>query len=149
MANVDVVAQLIDQKFPDYEPIIPKKHDTRTVMNTADMLKACRQAGIFARDSLDTVRLTVKPGEELEPGKVKVTARADATGDNESELEATVNGDGVEIGFNVKYLIEALAAIDTPQVALETTAPQRPGVIRAIGDEQFMHLIMPMHLPRS
>jgi DNA polymerase-3 subunit beta len=60
-----------------------------------------------------------------------------------------VNGDGVEIGFNVKYLIEALAAIDTPQVALETTAPQRPGVIRAIGDEQFMHLIMPMHLPRS
>jgi DNA polymerase-3 subunit beta len=149
MANVDVVAQLIDQKFPDYEPIIPKKHDTRTVMNTADMLKACRQAGIFARDSLDTVRLTVKPGEELEPGKVKVTARADATGDNESELEANVNGDGVEIGFNVKYLIEALAAIDTPQVALETTAPQRPGVIRAIGDEQFMHLIMPMHLPRS
>jgi DNA polymerase-3 subunit beta len=149
MSNVDVVAQLIDQKFPDYEPIIPKKHDTRTVMNTADMLKACRQAGIFARDSLDTVRLTVKPGEELEPGKVKVTARADATGDNESELEATVNGEGVEIGFNVKYLIEALAAIDTPQVALETTAPQRPGVIRAIGDEQFMHLIMPMHLPRS
>lgn len=149
MANVDVVAQLIDQKFPDYEPIVPKKHDTRTVMNTADMLKACRQAGIFARDSLDTVRLTVKPGEELEPGKVKVTARADATGDNESELEATVNGDGIEIGFNVKYLIEALAAIDTPQVALETTAPQRPGVIRAIGDEQFMHLIMPMHLPRS
>ncbi len=149
MNNVDVVAQLIDQKFPDYEPIIPKKHDTRTVMNTADMLKACRQAGIFARDSLDTVRLTVKPGEELEPGKVKVTARADATGDNESELDATVNGDGVEIGFNVKYLIEALAAIDTPQVALETTAPQRPGVIRALGDEEFMHLIMPMHLPRS
>lgn len=149
MANVDVVAQLIDQKFPDYEPIIPKKHDTRTVMNTADMLKACRQASIFARDSLDTVRLTVKPGEELEPGKVKVTARADATGDNESELEATVNGEGVEIGFNVKYLIEALAAIDAPQVALETTQPQRPGVIRAIGDEQFMHLIMPMHLPRS
>lgn len=149
LTNVDVVAQLIDQKFPDYEPIIPKKHDTRTVMNTADVLKACRQAGIFARDSLDTVRLTVKPGEELEPGKVKVTARADATGDNESELEATVNGEGVEIGFNVKYLIEALAAIDMPQVALETTQPQRPGVIRAIGDEQFMHLIMPMHLPRS
>lgn len=149
MANVDVVAQLIDQKFPDYEPIIPKKHDTRTVMNTADMLKACRQASIFARDSLDTVRLTVKPGEELEPGKVKVTARADATGDNESDLDATVNGEGVEIGFNVKYLIEALSAIDAPQVALETTAPQRPGVIRAIGDDQFMHLIMPMHLPRS
>jgi DNA polymerase-3 subunit beta len=149
MSNVDVVAQLIDQKFPDYDPIIPKKHDTRTVMNTADMLKACRQAGIFARDSLDTVRIAIKPGEELEPGKVTVTARADETGDNQSELEATVNGDGLEIGFNVKYLIDALAAVDTPQIALETTAPQRPGVIRALGDESFLHLVMPMHLPRS
>jgi DNA polymerase-3 subunit beta len=49
----------------------------------------------------------------------------------------------------VKYLIDALAAVDAPQIALETTAPQRPGVIRAIGDESFLHLIMPMHLPRS
>lgn len=149
MSNIDLVAQLIDQKFPDYEPIIPKKHDTRTIMNTADALKACRQAGIFARDSLDTVRLSIKPGEELEPGKVTVTARADETGDNQSELEATVNGDGLEIGFNVKYLIEALSAVDAPQIALETTASQRPGVIRAIGDDSFLHLVMPMHLPRA
>ncbi len=149
MANVDVVAQLIDQKFPDYDPIIPKKHDTRTIVNTADLLKACRQASIFARDSLDTVRVTIKPGEDVDPGKVKLTARADETGDNQSELDASVSGSGVEIGFNVKYLIDALAAVDMPQVAVETTQPQRPAVLRAIGDESFMHLIMPMHLPRS
>jgi DNA polymerase-3 subunit beta len=149
MTNVDVVAQLIDQKFPDYEHIIPKKHDTRTVMNTADVLKACRQASIFARDSLDTVRMAVKPGEELEPGKVIVTARADETGDNQSELEAMVNGGEVEIGFNVKYLIDAIAAVDTPQLVLETTAPRSPAVIRAIGDDNFLHVVMPMHLPRT
>ncbi len=149
MSHVDVVAQLIDQKFPDYDPIIPKKHDTRTIVNTADLLKACKQAGIFARDSLDTVRVSIQPGEDVEPGKVKLTARADETGDNQSELEANVVGGSVEIGFNVKYLIDALAAIDMPQVAIETTAPQRPAVLRAIGDESFMHLIMPMHLPRS
>jgi DNA polymerase-3 subunit beta len=149
MANVDVVAQLIDQRFPDYDPIIPKKHDTRTILNTADLLKASRQAGIFARDSLDTVRVTIMPGEDVDPGKVKLTARADETGDNQSELDASVAGTGIEIGFNVKYLIDALGAIDMPQVAIETTAPQRPAVFRAIGDESFMHLIMPMHLPRS
>ena len=149
MAHVDVVAQLIDQKFPDYDPIIPKKHDTRTIVNTADLLKACRQAGIFARDSLDTVRMAIKPGEDVEPGKLKLTARADETGDNQSDLEASVNGGEIDIGFNVKYLIDALGAIDTPQVALETTQPQRPVVLRAIGDDAFMHLIMPMHLPRS
>ena len=148
MNNVDVVAQLIDQKFPDYEHIIPRKHETRSVMNSADLLKACRQAGIFARDSLDTMRLAIKPGEELEPGKVTVTARADETGDNLSEVEAIVNGGGVEIGFNVKYLIDVLAVVDTPQVAIETTQPRSPGVVRMVGDENFLHVIMPMHLPK-
>lgn len=147
--NVDVVAQLIDQKFPDYEPIIPKKYDTRTIVNTADVLKACRQASIFARESLDTVRVLIKPGEELEPGKLAVMARADETGDNQSELEATVSGNEIEIGFNVKYLIEALSCVDTPQVAIETTQPRSPAVIRAIGEDNFLHLVMPMHLPRS
>ncbi len=149
MKDVDVVAQLIDQKFPDYEPIIPKRHDTRTIVNTAEVLKACRQASIFARDSLDTVRVLVKPGEELEPGKVTVVARADETGDNQSELEATVVGDEIEIGFNVKYLIEAFSAVDTPQTAIETTQPRSPAVIRALGDDHFFHLVMPMHLPKG
>lgn len=149
MKDVDVVAQLIDQKFPDYEPIIPKRHDTRTIVNTAEMLKACRQASIFARDSLDTVRVLVKPGEELEPGKVTVVARADETGDNQSELEATIVGNQIEIGFNVKYLIEAFSAVDTPQAAIETTQPRSPAVIRALGDDHFFHLVMPMHLPKG
>jgi len=148
MSNVDVVAQLIDQKFPDYEHIIPRKHETRSVMNSADLLKACRQAGIFARDSLDTMRLAIKPGEELEPGRVTVTARADETGDNLSEVEAMVNGGGVEIGFNVKYLIDVLSVVDTPQIALETTQPRSPGVVRMVGDDNFLHVIMPMHLPK-
>jgi DNA polymerase-3 subunit beta len=149
MHNVDMVAQLIDQKFPDYEPIIPKRHDTRTIVNTAEALKACRQASIFARDSLDTVRVLIKPGEDLEAGKLTVVARADETGDNKSEMEATITGSEIEIGFNVKYLIDALSAVDTPQVAIETTQPRSPAVIRALGDDNFFHLVMPMHLPRS
>jgi DNA polymerase-3 subunit beta len=149
MSHVDVVAQLIDQKFPSYEHIIPKKHETRTILNTADMLKACRQAGIFARESLDTVRLTIKPGEDVDPGKMTITARADETGDNQSDLEASVHGTGIELGFNVKYLIEALGAIDTPQVALESTQPRSACVMRAVGDDDFLHVLMPINLPRA
>ena len=148
MANVDVVAQLIDQKYPEVEHIIPKKYETRTIVSSADMLKACRQASIFARESLDTMKLSIKPGEELEPGKVTVTARADETGDNLSEVEASVNGGGVDIGFNVKYLIDVLSAVDTPQIAIETAAPRSPCVVRMVGDDNFLHVIMPMNLPR-
>lgn len=103
LKDVDVVAQLIDHKFPDYEPIIPKRHDTRTVVNTAELLKACRQASIFARDAQDTVRLHITPSDELEPGKLTVTAQAGETGDNRSELEAAISGEGLEIGFNVRF----------------------------------------------
>jgi DNA polymerase-3 subunit beta len=149
MSNVDVVAQLIDQKFPNYEHIIPKKHETRTILNTADMLKACRQAGIFARESLDTVRLSIKPGEDVDPGRMTVTARADETGDNQSDLEASVHGQAIEIGFNVRFLIDALSVIDTPQVAVETTSARSAGILKAIGDDDVLHVLMPMNLPRS
>ena len=148
MQNVDLVAQLIDQRFPDYEGIIPKKYETRTVVNTADILKACRQASIFARESSDTMRVHITPNVDGESGKVTITARADETGDNQSQLEATSGGVEVEIAFNVKYLIDVLSIVDAPQVAIETSAPKSPGVIRPVGDETFLHVVMPMHLPR-
>lgn len=148
MQNVDLVAQLIDQRFPDYEPIIPKKTETRTVVSTAEMLKACRQASIFARESSDTMRLRITPSNDGAPGKVTISARADETGDNESQLEAVSTGVEVEIAFNVKFLIDVLSVIDAPQVALETTVPKAPGVLKPVGDDTFLHVVMPMHLPR-
>ena len=148
MQNVDLVAQLIDQRFPDYEPIIPKKTETRTVVSTAEMLKACRQASIFARESSDTMRLHITPSNDGGPGKVTISARADETGDNESQLEAISTGSEVEIAFNVKFLIDVLSVIDAPQVALETTVPKAPGVLTPVGDDTFLHVVMPMHLPR-
>ena len=148
LQNTDVVAQLIDQRFPDYEPIIPKKFDTRTVVNTADLLKACRQASIFARESSDTMRVHISPGEGAEPGKVTITARADETGDNQSQLDASCTGNEVEIAFNVKYMIDVLSVVDAPQTAIETTVPKSPGVLKPVGDDSFLHVIMPMHLPR-
>lgn len=148
LENVDIVAQLIDQRFPEVDAIIPKRHDTRTVVNTADLLRACKRASIFARESSDISRLKIAPGEDVEPGKITVTARADETGDNQTELEAMVNGNEVEIGFNVKYLVDVLGVMDAPQVAIETTLPKAPGAIKPVGDDTFLHVVMPMHLPR-
>ncbi|MCS7088800.1 MAG: DNA polymerase III subunit beta [Thermoflexales bacterium] len=149
MESVDVVAQLIDQKFPPYESIIPRKWDTRVVVNTAEFLKACRQASVFARESADAVRLSIKASDELGPGRMLVSARAAESGENVTELEAAVSGSSIEIGFNVRFLIEALNAVDAPQVALEMTTPTSPAMLRAVGDDQFLHLIMPMHLSRA
>jgi len=148
MDNAVLVSQLIDGNFPDYTPIIPKRHSTRTVMGTADFRKACRTAEIFARESSHTARVRVEPGDEITPGYAVVAATSAETGDNVAQIDASVDGDSIEIAFNVKYMTDVLNVIDTPQVALETTNAMEPGVLKPVGDNDFVHIIMPMHFGR-
>ncbi len=145
--DVEVTSQLIDGTFPDYQQIIPRKYNSRTLVSTAAMLKACKQAEIFAREGSNVARLNIKASNgQLQPSEVEITATSEETGKNETIVEATVDGGGVLIAFNVRFLREALEVIKTPNVALETSAPNAPGVVRPVGDEEFLHVIMPMHL---
>ncbi|MDP1548057.1 MAG: DNA polymerase III subunit beta [Anaerolineales bacterium] len=145
--DVEVVSQLIEGTFPDYHQIIPRSHKSRTLISTAALLKACKQAEIFAREGSNVARLDIKQANgEMQPSEVEISATSEETGKNETIVEATVDGSSVLIAFNVKFLREALEVIRTPNVALETSAANAPGVIRPVGDEDFLHVIMPMHL---
>jgi DNA polymerase-3 subunit beta len=145
--DVEVVSQLIEGTFPDYHQIIPRNHKSRTLISTAALLKACKQAEIFAREGSNVARLDIKQANgEMQPSEVEISATSEETGKNETIVEATVDGSSVLIAFNVKFLREALEVIRTPNVALETSAANAPGVIRPVGDEDFLHVIMPMHL---
>jgi DNA polymerase-3 subunit beta len=145
--DVEVVSQLIDGTFPDFQQIIPRSYKSRTLVSTAALLKACRQAEIFAREGSNVARLNIKSAQgDLQPSEVEISAVSEETGKNETIVEATVDGSGLLIAFNVKFLREALEVIRTPNVALETSAPNAPGVIRPVGDDDFLHVIMPMHL---
>jgi DNA polymerase-3 subunit beta len=146
MKEVEVVSQLIDGSFPDYEQIIPRSYKSRTILSTPALLKACKQAEIFAREGSNVARLDIKASGDLEPGAVEISAQSEETGSNETVVSATIEGVGLLIAFNVKYMREVLEVIKTPNVALETSAPNAPGVIRPVGDENFLHVIMPMHL---
>ncbi|MBL8101602.1 MAG: DNA polymerase III subunit beta [Anaerolineales bacterium] len=145
--DVEVVSQLIDGTFPDYQQIIPRNYKSRTLVSTATLLKACKQAEIFAREGSNVARLDIKESKgEMQPSEVEISATSEETGKNETIVEATVDGGSVLIAFNVKFLREALEVIRTPNVALETSAANAPGVIRPVGDDNFLHVIMPMHL---
>jgi DNA polymerase-3 subunit beta len=146
--NVEVVSQLIEGTFPDYAGIIPTGFATRSVLSTASFRKACKAAEIFAREAAHSARLRITPGSELEPGTLEVSATSAETGSNETIVDATIDGEPVEIAFNVRFLVEVLSVIDNPNVALETSTPSSPGVIRPVGDEDFLHVVMPMHLGR-
>lgn len=148
LTDIVLVSQLIDGNFPDFRQIIPAERTTQTVVDTAVFLKACKTALIFARDAAHIARLHVKPASELAAGHMIVSATSAETGDDVSELDANVEGEEIEIAFNVKYLIEVLSVAGAPQVALDTTTSSSPGVLRPVGDTDFTHVIMPMHLGR-
>lgn len=145
--DVEVVSQLIDGTFPDYHQIIPRNYKSRTLVSTTALLKACKQAEIFAREGSNVARLDIKESKgDMQPSEVEISATSEETGKNETIVEATVDGSSLLIAFNVKFLREALEVIKTPNVALETSAPNAPGVIKPVGDDNFLHVIMPMHL---
>jgi len=148
LTDIVLVSQLIDGNFPDYRQIIPHDYTTHTVVDAAVLLKACKTALIFARDAAHITRLHIKPGSELMPGHMTVSATSAETGDDVSELDASIEGGEIEIAFNVKYIIDVLSVVGTPQVTLDTTTSSSPGVIRPVGDVDFTHVIMPMHLGR-
>jgi len=145
LGEIVLVSQLIDGNFPDFTSVVPKGHKTRTVLNTASFLKACKTADIFAREASHTARVIIEEGQ---PGSATITATSTETGSNEAVVDADVEGEGVELNFNVKYLTDVLSVVGTPQVALETTSSVEPGVVKSVGSDDFLHIIMPMQFGR-
>jgi DNA polymerase-3 subunit beta len=144
-----LVSELIEAKFPPYEGIIPKSKETRTIVDTAPLLKAVRLAFLFARDNANIVRVNILPSSGAS-GQVRLSATSNEVGDNANEVDAMVEGHELDIAFDARFLIDVLSRIDEPQVVLETTQQTRPGTIRpvGIGEDEFLHVVMPMHPPR-
>ncbi|MCL5961988.1 MAG: DNA polymerase III subunit beta [Chloroflexi bacterium] len=146
--SVDLVSRLIEGTFPNYQQIIPQKHNTRVVIGTAEFLKATKIASFFARDSANIIKLQATPGDELSPGKMTVAATAAEVGDAVGGIDAIIEGDPAHIAFNAKYLADVLSVLNCAQVGLEVSSPSSPGIIRPVGDEGYTHVIMPMHTAR-
>jgi len=142
LRNVEMVTQLVQGTFPNYDQLIPQGHTTKAVVNLAEFLRATRSASIFARDGSGIVRLQIMPKDG--GGKITISARAEEVGDNLGEVDASVEGDESKIAFNSKYLTDVLAVLTEDEVALETTTSSSPGVLRPVGTDDYVHVVMPM-----
>jgi DNA polymerase-3 subunit beta len=142
--SMDLVSRLIDGKFPDFERIIPSQSATRTVLDTQELSKAVKLASFFANASANIVKLTMESGGELSPGKLTISSNAAEVGNNQGALDGMIHGEGGQLALNVRFLAEAINAIKTPQIALETQTPQSPGVFKPVGADGYIHVVMPM-----
>lgn len=145
--NLEVTSRLVEGNYVDINRVIPADWGSRTVIATADLLKAVRMASIFAKNSANIVRVQIEAGADLAPGVITVSANAAEVGDNVSQLDCIVDGENGQVALNGKFLIEVLGVIKTAQVAIETKTYQSPAVLKPVGEDEFLHVIMPMYLP--
>lgn len=145
MPNILISSQLLEGRFPDFASIIPRSYATSTVMYTSDLLTVCQRAEIFARDNANSANLHVKPAVNPgEPAEVLIAGKSAERGDSEGMLDASAEGEALDISFNIKYLIEVLRVIKEERVVFRSNGPENPGVLRPENREDFTHVIMPM-----
>ena len=144
LPNAELVATLIQGTFPNYSQLIPQSYTTRTTLGMKQFLQETRIAAIFARDGAGIIRLQVEP-EEGASGVLSISARAEEIGNHEGKMDVKVEGEASKIAFNSRYLQDVLQVLDAEEIALETSSPSSPGVLRPIGtDDNYVHVVMPM-----
>lgn len=138
LKKTELVSQLVQGAFPRYSQLIPQSTTAKATVSVAEFLRACKMASIFARDGSGIVRLV------MNPGKITISSKSEELGEDVGELDATVEGPEAKIAFNGKYLTDVLSVLKEQQVTLETTSPSSPGVLRPVGSDSYVHVVMPM-----
>ena len=149
LENVELVSQLLQGSFPNYEQLIPESYETRAVMELDDLKRATQSAAVFARDGSNIVRMEMMPEESTEGGRLKVSARSEEVGDNLDELDIEqMVGEDAKIAFNVRYLQEIVNVLGRGKVAIEVTNSSSPGVFRPAESDSYVyvHVVMPMYV---
>jgi DNA polymerase-3 subunit beta len=139
--SIYLVSRLIDGVFPDYRQIIPKTFNTEVIILKQDLINTLKVSNIFS-DKFNQVHLTIDPKAKI----FKVQTKNSDIGENSTSVDASLNGDSIEINFNYKYIADCFQSIDADSLSLQFSGNNKPMVIRPVsGDQSFMYLAMPMN----
>lgn len=141
MRDVEVSSRLIEGAYPNYAQVIPASQTTTVTLPSATLLRETRTASILAKDAANVVRLATGDGT------LTLHAQTAEVGDDEAPMTAAVTGEGVQIAFNARYVLDALGVIDSEEVALGFNGPLSPGVIRPVGRDDYLYIVMPVRVP--
>lgn len=145
LPNVEISSQLLEGRFPDFAAIIPRSYISSSVIYREDFLRQCKRAEIFSRDNANSGRLVIKPARSAgEAGTLMIIGKSTERGDTDGVLDAHIEGEPLDVSFNIKYLIDVLNVIGEERVIFQSNGAEHPGVIRVEGREDFVHVIMPM-----
>jgi len=140
MAKVLYTTKLVDGRFPDYLRVIPGVAN-KPLKADRDTLRTARsRTAILSKEEFRGVRL------QLEGGKLVLQAQNPEHEEAVEELDVNYEGDPLDIGFNVNYLLDALMAMESDEFTLEMTNPDSSGLLKENGDDTSRYVVMPMRL---
>ena len=139
--HVQILSRLIEGEYPNYQEIIPKKYKTEIVVKRDEFENQLKQAGLFS-GKISEVKLTV----DTKNKKVKIYSESPEIGKNESYISAKIKGEDMDVSFNYKFLISGLQNIKSSEVVFELNGDDGPGVLRPVGDENYIYVSMPIKL---
>jgi DNA polymerase-3 subunit beta len=138
--NIYLTSRVIDGIFPDYRQIIPKSFSTEATMLKQDLLNALKLSNIFS-DKFNQVNLRISPKEKV----FELSSANNDVGENKTYLDAVINGENIELGFNYKYFLDCFVSINTDSLSIKLSGNGKPIVISPVSDPLFTYLIMPMN----
>lgn len=140
LPHVQIATRLIEGEYPPYQKIIPGNFTTRVVFNREELLQAVKLGAVYAREAANILKFNISQSTAI------VSSNSSQIGENKTEIEAQVQGEGGEIAFNARFLLDFLAVFAEPEVVFEMTGPLSPGVFKSLKDESFLHIIMPVRV---
>jgi len=140
MDNLEFTSKLIEGKFPDYQRVVPKGHRNMLLVERTTLQSALQRVAILTNDKFKGVRVN------LEPGLLRLTSINAEQEEAQEEIDIDYGGDSIEIGFNIAYLIDALANMPTEQVRLELQDGNSSALFTMPDEPNFKYVVMPMRI---
>jgi DNA polymerase-3 subunit beta len=139
-SGMEFVTKLVEGKFPDYNRVIPKNHKNAVVLGRAPLLACLQRAAILTSEKFKGVRMNI------EPGVLRIASSNAEQEEAKEELEVDYNGDAIEIGFNVTYLIDVLTNSGQEMVKLELQDSNASALFSVPEQPGFKYVVMPMRI---
>ena len=140
LGDTQISSRLIDGQYPDYQQIIPDKFITQVVVNKAELINNIKIASLFSGN--DNINFSIKPDKSI----IEISAKSGDIGENESQLEAKIEGKELDIVLNSCYFLDGLNNIFSDKVIIKLNADNKPVIIRPFGDISYTYVIMPIKI---
>lgn len=133
------ISRLVEGEYPSYQEIIPKKYETKLILERDEFFNQIKMAGLFS-GKINEVKLQISPSQK----KIEFFSQNPELGENHSSLFGKIEGKEIEVSFNFRFLLEGLNQIKSKEVSFEISGVEGPAVLRPVDDESYLYVVMPI-----